>query len=540
MKKKKSLLRRLSPFKKKETIKSLEGKLENLYNKQRLQEHRFYEETRGRHDFIRGGAPNNRNHWQAKPLREQARHLYENDPIARRVVDSIVCNMVGRGVMPIPRHENPEIAAAIEGFLNTWNNTTDVDFDGDHNLSGIQSLVIKTLVRDGAVFVKRIVRRRKISLQVLEPDYLDVIKNGINHDNDNEIINGIEYHKVTRQVAAYWLYEFHPEDNYSQGHNTGTRFVTENPRSYYTTGAGGRSLRTPVIDVCHIKRIDRPGQQDGISWLAPALTKLWDLREYEESKLKQQKLQACFTAFVQDNFELGEEERADILGLARKDSETMTGRTISAGHIEELPPGKTITFPQGTQTGNENFVERCLRSIAGALGVSYEIFNDYSQVSYSSGRMGFMEMDRHLKHVMRTLIEPQLLSRVSKWILIHLEMNDIIPPDHGAVIDWTPPAREMIDPNAESKALASMVSSNLISLREAHAMMGKDFERSVVDIAKTNNRLRELGLSPLLSFAGSPASEDALPNAMINQEEVSNEENNEEENDSQSESRPPE
>ena len=499
-----------------ESKKKLKEQMKSREAEHKLRERRLYEAANLYKEGVLSEAPNQRSHWQARPLRDQARHLYENDPVARRVVDSIVCNMIGSGVTPLVRSSvNRELASKVDRWVSDWAGSTECDYDGDSNLVGIQSLAVKSLVRDGAVFIRRIVKNRKLKLQVLEADYLDVTYNGENEKNKNQIINGIEFSKKG-QAVAYWLYEFHPED--VQFNGLGSQVQIENPRavSVGVGGRGGQTLRVPATEVCHVRRVDRAGQNDGFSWLAPALIKIWDLREYEDAKLKQQKIQACFTAFVEDNFALSEEEREDFIGDdPSSGAEGM--REINAGYVENLPPGKTITFPSPTGTTDERFVERCLRQIAAALGVSYEIFNDYSNVNFSSGRMGFLEMDRHLKHALNTIVIPQALEKIADWVLVHLEMNDVIPSFHDIKIRWSPQAREMIDPGAETNAILTMLGGNLISLREAHSMLGYDFEKNIAEILDSNTYLKEVGLTPL---EVAPGGVIAAPEPEIDEEEV--------------------
>ena len=491
----------------------------------KVKERRLYEATRLHKDLVVFDSPNTRNHWQARPLRAQARHLYENDPIARRVVDSIVCNMVGKGIIPIARgpEESADYEKLVERYFMRWRMSTCGDWDREHNLCGIQSLAVKALVRDGAVFVRRVIDEYgKLRLQILEHDYLDVSRSGSNPGTEgHEIINGIEY-SSTGVVVAYWLWENHPEDvlsNPGLGGGYGSAPIEiSGPTS--VSVSRGRALRIPASEICHLKKIDRPGQADGVSWLAPALVKFWDLREYEEARLKQQKLQASFTAFVKDNYALSEEERMDLLG---DEGSSIGGREVSPGHIEELPPGKDVTFPVSSNIGNEKFVERCLRSIAGSLGVSYEIFNDYSMVNYSSGRMGFLEMDRHLKHLLHTVVEPQLLCKIGDWVTEHLEFRGILPKNHGIYIEWTPPAREMIDPLKESQALASMVGANLISMRQAHAAMGQDFDQVVADVERSNATMKAAGLEPLIAAQGGAITEGAMDSGRPEEEKPAEE-----------------
>ena len=492
--------------KKQKQISKLQKQLATQQLKLKTQERRLYEATRVLRPGVRQTAPNQRNNWEAEELRDEARFLYQNDPIARRVVDSIVSNMVGKGITPIVRSETPAQETEVEQLFNYWTMTTNGDFYQDNNLAGMQALIVKTLVRDGAVFVRRVVRNRELSLQIMEHDYLDTHKNEnvFQQNKGNMVINGIEYDRNSK-VVAYWLYERHPGD------------ITNSPLNKYRQrntpfSQGGnapyKSIRVQAKEICHIKRIDRPGQQDGESWLAPAIIKLWQLKEYEEAKLEQQKLQASFTAFIKDNFAMSEDERFNLIGT--DDEFELGGKAVTPGHIEELPPGKDVSFPNSAQTGNEMFVERCLRSIAGAMGVSYEIFNDYSKVTYSSGRMGFLEMDRYLKHILKTVIEPQFLTPLNEWIINHLIINSKLPMENDVTIEWASPAREMIDPQKEVASLAAMVANNFISMREAHAILGKDFDQTINDIQKSNDKLAAVGLSKLLSVQGGAAAEEVI------------------------------
>ena len=462
---------RLNPFRK--TQKRLDDYASRLRLRER--ETRLFDAVKFNKEEVSSDAPNLRNNWQAKPLRDQARHLYENDPIARRVVDSICSNMVGEGIMPMAECDHPIVKKRVQNFLDHWVNCVECDFDGTHSIIGLQSLIVKALVRDGSVFVHRTFNKKKLQLQVLEADYLDIYSNR-ETAKGGEIRNGIEFDRHGR-VIAYHLYEHHPDDVLN-----GVQYQIDDPRAISTgyRGRGGEVIRIRAAHICHIRKVDRPNQQDGLSWLAPALEKLWDLKEYEQAKLIQQKIQASFTGFVEDNFSLSEEEREDFLGES-EDGNSLT-RSVRPGTIEELPFGKTVTFPPAAATPNEDFVERCLRQIAGALGVSYEIFNDYSQVNFSSGRMGFLEMDRQLKHYAKTILMPQLLDKVGGWVIEHLQYHGQVPTGYRVSIKWVLPVREMIDPEKETNTIMKLVTAGLMSYQEAHTKLGKNFDKNIQEI----------------------------------------------------------
>lgn len=139
--------------------------------------------------------------------------------------------------------------------------TTDIDRHGRMNLYGLQRLILNTVIDAGEALV-RIHRldpdddrfALPLQLEVLEPDFLDVTKFGYFEDGA-EIRDGIEYDAEGRRIA-YWLYPEHPGGDWSPGTMRGV------------------SLRVEVEDVLHIYRLDRPGQQRGVTWFAPVMQRL--------------------------------------------------------------------------------------------------------------------------------------------------------------------------------------------------------------------------------------------------------------------------
>ena len=462
---------------------------------------RFYEASQFRKDGVRPEAPTQANHYPADLLRDQARFLYENDTTSRRAIDLVVANIIGQGVMPIFQG-SPAIKDIIQREFDRWSNTTESDYDSMHTFSGLQSLVVRTTVRDGACFILKNFVKKTLKLQVLEPEYLNVHVNRVRLDNGGEIRNGIEY-DASGQRKGYYFYVRHPDDP-----GPGASFEVIDPRSTSVTMSGGRqTVRIPAKRVAHVFRLDRANQQDGFSWIGSCLSKLWDLREYEEAKLIQQKIQCSFTAFIEDNYSLSEEEREDFLGDAQENS---MNRTVAPGSIEELPTGKTVKFPVQAVTPHEEFVERTIRSVAAAMGLSYEAFNDYSKVNFSSGRMGFIEMDRHMKNMSQTVFIPRFFNQVAEWFFDHLIYREILPLDHGLSIKWVLPQREMIDPEKETRTLLSLWGANVISAKYVQARLGLDFDKNMREIIETKKLYSDLGLEEVGLGASGPTTDPKI------------------------------
>ena len=447
---------------------------------------RFYEASQFSKFGPRPEPPNNFNHWPADRLREQARFLYENDAHARRAIDLVTANIVGAGIQPIFQGGDPNQRAIAQVSFDQWAGSTMCDFDGHHNFAGLQSTIVRSVARDGSCFVLQNFVRGILKLQVLEMEYLNVNLSEHETVSGGEIRNGIEYDRLGRRTF-YYMYARHPDDPYF-----GASFEIENPRATSIGVGGGReTLKIPAKRVAHIFRLDRAGQQDGISWLSSCLAKLWDLREYEEAKLIQQKLQCSITAFVQDNYSLTEEEREDFLGVEDKDT---MNRVIQPGQIEELPTGKTVEFPPQAATPAEEFVTRSVRAIAASLGLSYEAFNDYSQVNFSSGRMGFIEMDRHMKNLTNTVFIPKFFNVVSGWFFDNLVYQKKIDRKHRLTTQWIVPPREMIDPEKETNNLINLWEKGIVSAKYVQVKLGLNFDKNIKEIIEIKQLYKDLGL----------------------------------------------
>src|SRR5262249_35547454 len=136
---------------------------------------------------------------------------------------------------------------------------------------------------------------------------------------------------------------------------------------------------------------DRAGQVRGVPWGSSVLLKIRDFDDYDydDAQLMRQKIAACFAGFLMDK-EVPEASSDHETGLEH----------INPGTIAKLPPGKEIVFGNPPVVGLEYqpYATVTLRSIATGFDVPYEsLTQDYSQVNFSSGRMGWLEFHRNIE-----------------------------------------------------------------------------------------------------------------------------------------------
>lgn len=405
--------------------------------------------------------------------RNRARDLVRNNPYAARGVAFIASSLVGYGIKTTPQSANKKKSPKLLTAWNEWAESKDCDVDGLHNMYGIQELTARTVVESGEALVRR--KWRKVppgkipmQIQVLEPDFIDTARDSITTDG-GVIIQGIEYDKSGRRVA-FWLFDAHPGDGL---------FIAAS-RTFHM------SHRIPAEDVIHIYRADRPGQVRGVTWLAPIIVRLRDFDEYEDAQLVRQKIAACFTAFVYD------QEGAENTGGGAKDE--LFDR-MEPALIQRLGPGQNVTLatPPTVQGYNE-YTSVTLHGIATGLQVPYEaLTGDYSQVNFTSGRMGRTDFFNNLDVWQWNMFIPKFCDGVFDWWLQAASLAGL--PAQGATAKHTTPRRSLTDPTREIPAIIKAIRGGLQTLPEAIREMGRDPDEFLDEIAEANATLDRLKIT---------------------------------------------
>lgn len=402
--------------------------------------------------------------FQLQALRDRSRDLVRNNAWASRSIQVIANNVVGTGILPQASARNKAASRRLQALWEQWGDTLECDADGRNNFYGLEALVMRTVAESGECLIRR--RWRKdddglsvpMQLQILEPDYLDVFKDG--QTATGYIIQGIEFDKIGRRVG-YWLYPQHPGGR--QGY-----------------GLAMPSARVDATDILHVYRADRPGQVRGVPWCAPAIVKLRDLADYEDALLLRQKLSACFTAFVT--------EPEGVTGGTASIAES-----LEPGAIEILPPGKSIEFASPpAPSGTGEYTVDVQRAIAAAFGITFEsMTGNMQRVNFSSGRMGWIEMHRNVEAWQWHMLVPQMCSGVWGWFCDAAETKGYT----RTAATWTPPRREMIDPSKEIRATIDAIRAGLMSLSEGLRKLGYDPETVLNEKASDQKLLDSLGLT---------------------------------------------
>ena len=410
-------------------------------------------------------------------VRDSSRQMVRNNPHARRAISVLVAKSIGTGI----RARVPATAkAAWEEFVENC------DASQTFDLYGLQSLIARTGYQSGECLVRRIRGNRgrvPLKLQVLEADYIDGTKNGV-QDNGLMAIAGVE---VDQYGAAqnYWLYDHHPGE------------IVAFTRSH-------TSHRVPASEIILFGERERPGQIRCMPRLATSMMRLAEHDDWRDAVILKKKIEACFVAFVH-----GAAGSNTLVGAGQTETETVGGRrteTLAPGMIKYLTEGQEVTFGNPSAAVDGGFSKEELHAIAIGADCTYEqLTGDLSQVNYSSIRAGMadfvdiVEMYRWLQFI------PQVMRPIRDWFLdAGFTQGSLRSPNYGFV--WTPPAWPYVNPVDDIKASKEEIKGGLQSLSEKIRQRGYDPEEVFAEMASDRKVLEKFGIKVDTDIANEPAS----------------------------------
>lgn len=315
-----------------------------------------------------------------RSLREQARHLEQNHDLARGALNLMVTNIVGPAgiqVEPQPKSVAGEIhdgfVSQIRRLWDDWAWTPEVTWF--HDWASVQRIACRAWIRDGEMLAQTLEGEIPslnhgtivpFSLELLEADLLPLEYSRTEGTNQREIIAGIERNAWGRPMT-FWVYRKHPADTFR---------VTQ------TADLKG----VPAERMIHVKSIDRIRQVRGVSVFASVLTRLDDIKDYEESERVAAKISASMAAFIKK----GPADAWNPESAAEEDR-TMPFR---AGMIfDDLLPGEDVGVISTSRPNAQLEPHRNgqLRAVAAGMGTSYSsLSKDYSG-TYSAQRQELVE-----------------------------------------------------------------------------------------------------------------------------------------------------
>ncbi len=315
----------------------------------------------------------------ADNLRATARYLERNHDLARGALSVLVRNIVGPngiGVEPMPRRADgsvdTELARALTDLWRDFTRRPEVTWT--RGWASACRLACRSWLRDGEMFAQTLAgsiptlnhgTAVPFSVELLEADLVP-----FDYDRPARgIRQGVERNAWGRHIA-YHVYKGHPGDLLP---TVSTLFP--------------ELKRVPAERMLHPFMSDRISQTRGVSLFASVITRLQDIKDYEESERVAAKVAASMAAYIRK----GTSDLYPDDGRAEKERRQLK---FQAGMIfDDLGPGEDIGTID-TKRPNENAGEwrnDQLRAFASGADVGHSSVSRRYDGNFSAQRQELVE-----------------------------------------------------------------------------------------------------------------------------------------------------
>lgn len=428
-------------------------------------------------------------------LRAQARYLERNHDLARGALRVLVNNVVGPngiGIEPQPRRKDgsidPDYAKALLEAWRDWCRLPEVT--RRFSWSRCQRLLAQAWFRDGEAFVQRLAgpvqfldhgTRVPYSLELIEADLFPS-----SYDDPARGIRQSVERNAWGAPRAYWCYKVSPDEYRLAGYQD--------------------LKRIPAERMLHLFRSDRLHQLRGVSEFASVLTRLEDIKDYEESERVAAKIAAMLTMYVKK----GQPEIYEA-----PDSQT-TPRQLDLAPgmiIDDLVAGEEIGMIDSKRP-NPNLITfrgGQLRAAAAGLGASYSSLSRDYNGTYSAQRQELVEQWVNYAVLTDDFVCDCVQPVWEEFVAI-AHLSGVVPIPKGIKPGtendaiYVAQAMPWIDPLKEAQASTALVQAGFGSEVEMIRRRGANPSNVLEQIANWRDECKRRGIS----FSTNPAAASAV------------------------------
>lgn len=387
-----------------------------------------------------------------KSIREQARWLDENHDLSIGILDRLSERVIGANgiiIEPQPRDMQGELLTELADDLQrrfaNWSLSPDIT--GEYSRPELERLALRSALRDGEVF-GQCVRGKAVnlthpnpqgtafSIEALEADFVPFA--------ESKPAEGVRQGIRTNawgQVTAYIVSLDHPAD---------------------TAGYRLRTKEIKADSMLHLAFRRRLHQRRGVSLFHGILTRLSDIKDYEESERVAARIAAALAFYIKR----GNPDMYTGQGAAsNREIPIAPGMTF-----DDLQPGEDVGMIESNRPNVHlsEFRNGQLKAAAsGAMSSYSSISRDYKG-SYSSQRQELVEQDesnrilqqwftaRWSRPVYRAWLQMELLNRDDPLVL-----PDNLDPRSLYDAVYFGPTMPWIDPRKEAEGWEMMIAGNV-------------------------------------------------------------------------------
>lgn len=373
-----------------------------------------------------------------RSMREQCRKLDEDHDIVVGLFDRLEERIIGGpgiSVEPLPLdyagNVHTEFSDLLKAEWAEWSLCPEVS--GELTRPQMERLICRTWLRDGEGLAQMVIgkvagyehlHKVPFALELLEPDYLPWEYN----DLSKGIAQGVERNEW-RRVRAYHVYKRHPGDLIVHG-------LAQNTKS------------VPADRMIHIAYRKRIGQNRGVPLLHGVITRLADIKDYEESERIAARISAALGMYIKKG---SPDEYTPVQNAKERSIPIKPGMVYDGlkpgeevGMIESNRPN---TFLEPFRSGQLKAVAAGTRSTHSSVARSYD-------GTYSAQRQELVEGQLGYDLLQHEFIDYWCRPVYRKWLEIAIASGQIVVPAgvnpdtvfsavyQGPVMPWINPVHE--------------------------------------------------------------------------------------------------
>ncbi|MBR1631188.1 MAG: phage portal protein [Paludibacteraceae bacterium] len=467
----------------------------------------------------RSGSPREDIDWNNYTLRQRGRMLVMSTPIAKSAITTNRTNVIGMGLQLKSKidHEalgmTPEKAAIwqrkTEKEFALWaENKRACDATGVNDFYSMQQLAFSSWLTSGDAFV--IIKQYEptnlmpysLRLHIVEADRIrtpgkagQLLTDG-KADNGNKIFDGVEVNS-DGAIVAYYV------------HNTYPNEINGEKQEYVRVEAYGELTGLP--NILQLMDSERPEQYRGVTYLAPVIEPLLQLRRYTDSELTAANIESCFAAFIKTNagtaeMPFNEVGWGDVAGVPDSTPEVSRDPNeyeLGAGTVNILEPGEDVVFadPKRPSGGFDNFVNAVATQVGAALEIPKDLLMKAFNASYSASRAALLEAWKAFQMRRKWFTSDFCRPIYEIWLAEAVARGRILAPGFfsNAAIrkaylgsEWIGPSQGMLDPTKEIEAEVLAIQHGFSTHEQSTIKLnGGQWQDNVAQLAIENDQLAE-------------------------------------------------
>lgn len=447
---------------------------------------------------------------EAPILLARARKADLDNPLARNAINGFVGEVIGTGYRPHSKHSDPAKRRLLEKEFGLWVPQSSAvrrigpggTSDSLQSFYGQQSLVCRNAVVAGEAFARLRPRllsdlsksglRVPLQIDLIEPEQLAWWRtSGDGMAPGNLIRGGIEFDQIKRRVA-YHFYREHPGDTAIW------------PNTWEV-------VRVPADSVLHVMEFLQGAQFRGISGLAPIITALSDIDDYDDGERLRQKLGAYLFGWRKTNNPDNDPLAQQAITTVGTDQAAAATAYVEAqaGQMTLLDTNQNEEFGFYAHPGVTNTYETFMRvqrqTLATLMRVTYNMATgDYSGTTFMNARVALMCLRRQWKQFQEQVMEQQFCRPLWRAWLDAAALAGVIDatdyrknPEEYLNVEWSGQPWEWVDPIKDREGVRMDIESALTSREAEVAKRGQDVEEVDAAIKRDHDREAKLGIVPV-------------------------------------------